>query len=45
MEKKSGYTFGINRSFYDNVFNEANKPKTGWTEPGLYNLDSFVDDI
>ena len=45
MEKKSGYTFGINRKFYEKVFNEADKPKGGWTEPGLYNLDSFVDNI
>jgi len=43
--KKSGYCFGINRSFYDKVFNEANQPQQGWTEPGLYNLDTFVDNL
>jgi len=45
MEKKAGHTFGINRKYYDKVYNEANKPKQGWTEPGLYDLNTFVDNM
>lgn len=38
-----GPSFGISHSHYDKVFNETSPPKGGWTEPGLYNIDSFVD--
>lgn len=38
-----GPSFGIAHNHYDKVYNEASPPKGGWTEPGLYNIDSFVE--
>jgi len=38
-----GPSFGISHSHYEKVYNEASPTKHGWTEPGLYNIDSFVE--
>jgi len=42
-EHHVGPSFGIAHSHYDKVFNESSPPKGGWTEPGLYDIKTFVD--
>lgn len=38
-----GSSFGINHQFYKKVYNECLPEAKGWTEPGCYNIKSFVD--
>ena len=45
VETEKGHTFGIGHKYYDKVYNDANAPRGGWTEPGLYNIETFVDNI
>ena len=30
---------------YAKVYNEAAPPEKGWTDPGLYNIKSFADNV
>lgn len=38
-----GNSFGITHDHYKKVYNKCLPEKKGWTEPGLYNIRSFVD--
>ena len=38
-----GTSFGINHQYYRSVYNECLPEKKGWTEPGMYNIKSFVE--
>lgn len=45
VEKELGFSFGIGHQHYQKVYNESIGPKYGWTEPGLYNIGTFVDQV
>lgn len=38
-----GSSFGMTHEIYRQVYNECLPEKKGWTEPGMYNIKSFVD--
>lgn len=38
-----GSSFGINHQFYQKVYNKCLPEAKGWTEPGIYNIKSFVE--
>lgn len=38
-----GSSFGINHQYYKKVYNKCLPETKGWTEPGCYNIKSFVE--
>lgn len=42
-EHNKGNSFGMTHGIYQKVYNECLPEKKGWTEPGMYNIKSFVD--
>lgn len=40
-----GISFGISGNHYKKVYNQANPPTKGWTDPGLYNSDGIAEEI
>jgi hypothetical protein len=45
LRKSRGCSFGASNEVYAKVYNEADLPDKGWTDPGLYNIASFADNI
>jgi len=41
--ENKGRTFGAGREAYKKVYIKSNPPVKGWTEPGKYNIDSFIE--
>lgn len=44
-DHRRGYTFGASNDTYAKVYNECLPEKKGWTDPGLYKIDSFADKV
>lgn len=42
---KKGFTFGASNKTYEKVFNRCLPENKGWTDPGLYNIESFADKV
>ena len=42
---RKGYTFGASNETYAKVYNKCLPEKKGWTDPGLYNINSFADNV
>lgn len=45
QKRGKGHTFGASNETYAKVYNEAAPENKGWTDPGLYNIKSFADNI
>jgi hypothetical protein len=44
FDPRKGAYFGAGRKVWEKVYIKSNPPTKGWTEPGNYNLQSFVDE-
>lgn len=42
---RRGYTFGASNETYAKVYNACLPEKKGWTDPGLYKIESFADKV